>query len=120
MDFSKSVMTCTAFFRCMEFVTKAEVNTNNIGTLQKTNIQSLLLTAIRNDKYVMKTWDKISSKLSAELGNLLLTEVMTCYVKMRLNAFLRVYIMILKERNQKVSKKGEKSLRRDLEKESKA
>ncbi|KAJ8050350.1 hypothetical protein HOLleu_03517 [Holothuria leucospilota] len=62
------------FFRLMEFVTKAEVNTNNIGTLKKTNIHALLLTALRNDKYVMKTWDKIRSKLSTELGNLLLTK----------------------------------------------
>lgn len=102
------------FFRCMEKVTQMTLKSKNLTTLQQVNVKGLLMGKIHRDKYVQNMWNKICTDLSPELKSKLFEEVMKCFVTMRVSAYLRVIQMVEKGKKGAISKKGAKSLRKEL------
>ncbi|XP_071854441.1 uncharacterized protein [Apostichopus japonicus] len=104
------------FFKAMELIVRASLQQDNIALFQHLNIQIGLLNNIYERGKVTQKWELTSKPLTLERREKLFQEVVKNFLKMRCEAFVKVYIMIRKQKEREVSKKGEKSLRKELSK----
>ena len=102
------------FFKAVELVVRQTVQTKNVDVLCNIDIKENPCRQIScNDDIALK-WKSITKELSAQSSTFLFEEVINCFVKMRLEAFVRVYIMVRKQKGDFGSKRGQKGLRKDL------
>ncbi|KAJ8023363.1 hypothetical protein HOLleu_35777 [Holothuria leucospilota] len=106
-------------FKMMEETVRATVQVKNINRLQDENLQSLLLKKMEGDQRLLSRWNSVCNNLVSEGSSKLRTEVFKCFIKMRCESFIKVYLHIRKQNSENVSKKMEKSLRKELNKEKK-
>ncbi|KAJ8027728.1 hypothetical protein HOLleu_29763 [Holothuria leucospilota] len=104
------------FFKKLEMEVRETVNMQNIRNLQGVNIQNLLCNKLEGKNSITLAWFHLTPHLSSTCRLKLFTEVTHCFVKMRSEAFLKVYLDIRKGRDDGVSKKQEKGLRSSLKK----
>ncbi|KAJ8048763.1 hypothetical protein HOLleu_01210 [Holothuria leucospilota] len=96
------------FFRSLEYVTRTVVKVDNVASLRKNNIITLLLTTLKSNTNVIKCWNTIvGDSIDSALSSVLLDETLTCFGKMRCNAFVKAYL-------DSVSRKAQKGLRKEL------
>ena len=83
--------------------------------MSELNINSILMENVSSN-YRVQTywWDLTDSKLSGDSSKKFLEVIIKFYIKLRCNAFLKVYLDIRKASSRAISKKGEKALRKDL------
>lgn len=102
------------FFKSMELVVRSIVQRNNIDIFMQSDMQVILFGKIQQSDAIWKCWGIISSDLPKQAELKLFEEVVKCFLKMRCEAFVKVYIMIRKNTDNTVGRKGEKSLRKQL------
>ena len=101
-------------FQCMEKSTQQTLQLNRIGTLKKTNIKEALVSKLQEDKFVRKMWEEALAGRSGKVDwEPLLISVINYWVKIRVHAFVKVYLE-LRKRDSFASKRGERSLRKEL------
>ncbi|XP_071855161.1 uncharacterized protein [Apostichopus japonicus] len=102
------------FFKCMEEIVRTTVQTKNIVSLQDVNLQDLLIKKMEGNQQLLSTWSAVCDILSQEASSLLRCEVIKCFIKMRCESFMKVYININKQITDKISQKSDKGLRKSL------
>ena len=104
-------------FRAMELVSRVFLTRNNLTKLQGVNVQTVLAGKINANKLVQDHWSNlIHDKLNADLSRKFFDVVVNFYIKIRCKAFIKVYLDLKKLKSKGVSKKGEKALRKNLDK----
>ncbi len=104
------------FFRAMELVCKEFLTISNLHNMSELNINTVLMENISSNYRVQTYWCTLTdNKISGECSKKFLEVIIRFYIKLRCNAFLKVYLDIRKANSKAaVSKKGEKALRKDL------
>ncbi|XP_071476830.1 uncharacterized protein [Diadema antillarum] len=106
-------------FRAMEIQTKRTLNMN---LAQSPDLGGLLTKALLQSEHVLHCWTSLIEDLTESEAQTLLLTVVRYWVKIRVNAFVRVFLNLRKEeqakkkRSKKIARKGEKSLRKTLQK----
>ena len=109
------------FFKTLEFQTKQILNMKTLLILRNANVKDHLLQELLKQKQVQKQWAVlVQETLNQDLSGQLLHQFIVYWVKLRVNAFVRMYMEIRKKQKKTAcSKKGEKPLRKELASESK-
>ncbi|XP_071855051.1 uncharacterized protein [Apostichopus japonicus] len=103
------------FFKTLEFHTKKVLNVKRLMVLKDVNIKSELLNVLNTHNQVQKRWDElVTTELDVKVKQDLLKLFVGYWVKLRVNAFVRMYMEVRKRNNKKAGKKGEKALRKTL------
>lgn len=92
--------------------------TNTDESLRMTKSQ--LMTKIENSDNVNVSFSEIIQDFDIDEKTkfYLFTKFITCWINLRFKAFSNVYMFVLKQEDSKLSKKSEKSMRRELNKEN--
>lgn len=102
------------FFRTLENEARPFLSKNNLEKCVGKNIKSELKEKIMSQHRVHNYWCNLTQgKISGSVSKRLLDIVVNLYIKIRIKAFLKVYLD-LKKASGHVSKKSEKALRKDL------
>ena len=102
-------------FRAMERETCKYLTLNNLKTFQGCNIQAVLLNNIKSNPQVQTYWCSLTQgKINGETSMTLLNMTVKKWIKIRANAFIKVYLNLKKATSGTVGRKAEKALRKDL------
>ena len=102
------------FFRALENETRKHLNTQIIAKYRDTSLRDTLLNYITKSFLIQQYWTQITTDdLSVAEKTKLFKAVVTYWINIRCRAFVIVYVDIRKL-NETLSKKGEKSLRKQL------
>ena len=101
------------FFLTLERVSKSLLQKKELTKMNTINLNQMMKTKIAACPNVSKTWNDITinSKVSTK-G--LYNAVVSKWIKLRINAFVKAF-NILKKQQKQASKKGERSLRKELQ-----
>ena len=114
------------FMRHVELSARNILNVNLMKTYGGENIQKLLLDEFNKNNLIDNCWSSITCRIENEsLKNILKSEVLKKWINIRGNAFVKAWVDIVKKKQyenqkrknktkQKISKKGEASLRKEL------
>ena len=105
---SESVM---LFFRQLESRSRPFVNKQYLSHNPRVNIRDILTSALFNSIPIQTAWDRLTPETDEETRRLILRRVIDSFVPIRIRAYLKALAYI---NRQKLSKKGEKSLRKTL------
>ncbi len=101
------------FLRSMEIQTLKCLNKN---VLLAPNINNILMTQLNDNPYVQRCWDSlVANRLPQEFSSYLLRAIKVRWIKLRVTAFVKVYLIMAKLKNAKVSRKGEKAMRKTVD-----
>ncbi|KAJ8018169.1 hypothetical protein HOLleu_43989 [Holothuria leucospilota] len=100
------------FFKSLEVVVRSHVHKENIDVFKQSDIQVALFTRIQESHSVWINWNNICSSLPEQGKLKLFEEVVKCFLKMRCEAFLRVYVMIRKAIENSSKERRKKSKKR--------
>ena len=95
-------------------IIKSVLFLKNINFIQRNDIQRVLLSELLRAEPVKVCWNKIAPELHGEIEDKLFEDVLKCFIKMKCEALVKVYLM-LRKRHEQVSRQAEKSLRKDLQ-----
>lgn len=104
------------FFRRVEHVTRTFLDLGSAVNYRDHSLKSKMLTALQKSASVISGWDILSQDLDSTLAASLFLRVLESYVDIRCRSYVSVYMFLRKKNDVKVSKKGEKSLRKRLKK----
>ncbi|XP_071810704.1 uncharacterized protein [Apostichopus japonicus] len=108
------------FLKTLEFQTKQILNMKTLLILRNKYVKNHLLPKFLQHKQVQNRWaDLVKELLNEDLSGQLLHSFVVYLVKLRVNAFVRMYMEIRTKQKKTCSKKGEKPLRKELASESK-
>ena len=109
--------TAYLFFRSMENCVRSAFNINLIRTYNGENLAKLMKTELSTNSHVIYHWDCVTenSQLNEVCKRHLLQRIITYWVNIRGNAFAKAWVdQNKKNRAKNLSKKGEHSLRKQL------
>ena len=102
------------FFRTLEHVSRQFLTKNNLNNFLGVDIKATLKEKILSLKRVHNYWQTLTrEKITGDVSMRLLDMVINLWIKIRIKAFIKVYLD-LKKASGRVSKKSEKSLRKSL------
>ncbi|XP_022111422.1 uncharacterized protein LOC110990655 [Acanthaster planci] len=103
------------FFRTLEHVSRQFLTRANLSKFPGMNVKSSLKEKILSVRRVHNYWQTLTQgKLSGDVSKRFLDMVLNLWIKIRVTAFIKVYLD-LKKSSGKVSKRGEKALRKTLQ-----
>lgn len=103
------------FFRTLEGVSRKLLTQQDASSLVGVDIASLLLQKLKDKYLVNRYWDTITSgKVTGETGTKLFDVVLRYWTKLRVCTYIKVFIALAKQRDSKLSRRGAKSLRKEL------
>ena len=105
-------------FRRMELVVKPCLDKSSINYLKDVdNIESCLVEKVLKNVLVQHSFSKLLESVDNDSIKAMITsKLIHSWITIRVNGFVKSYMFIRKTENRKLSKKAEKSLRRELSK----
>ena len=105
------------FFRALENETRNHLHTSLLGTYRDINLRDLLLKKLCSKHIIQHYWAKLvgSKSLSIAESKHLFYVTVDYFVNIRVKAFVRVYNDLKKRKDKEMSRKGSKSLRKELD-----
>ena len=102
------------FFRTLENEARPVLSKGNLEEFVGKNIKRCLKAKMMSQSRVHNYWCNLTrGKISGDVSKRLLDSVVNLYIKIRIKAFLKVYLNLKKAAGQ-ASKKSEKALRKEL------
>ena len=98
-------------FLSLESRSRPFVNKQYLSHNPRVNIQDILSSALLNSIPIQTAWDRLTPETDEEMRRLILRRVIDSFVPIRIRAYVKALAYI---NRQKLSKKGEKSLRKTL------
>ena len=99
------------FFRHMEQRCRPYLNKGYLAQNPRINIRDTLKVELLNSIPITKAWERLTPGSTQTLRLSLLRRVIDCYIPLRITAYLKALAYLNRT---KMSKKGEKALRKDL------
>ena len=105
------------FFRTLEYVGRQYLTATSIRNYKNNNLNVLLLDEFTKNRVVLNRWEVLmkENELDDNAKYQLFHILLKYWIKIRCNAYVKVYIDIRKAKDKKVSRKAEKALRKQVD-----
>lgn len=106
------------FFRTLEYAGRGHLHSSSIAKYKDSSLNTTLMDTFKSNKVVQDRWIVLLRKqeLNSQASDKLFELVVSKWIKIRCNAYVKVYVDIRKRSDKNISKKGEKGLRKQVDK----
>ncbi|XP_033114336.1 uncharacterized protein LOC117114751 [Anneissia japonica] len=103
------------FFRTLENENRKYLTISRFNSMPNANVKDIIMNTVLENPTVHKYWCNLTrNKIVGDASKHLLDIVIRLWIKIRMHAFLKVYLDLKKANSNEISRKSEKALRKDL------